>query len=171
MDEKRAMCAACSRAISLSEHSMRPTAQQIERIARAFYKAALDKSVTPAKRLEFRMEARRGRALVRCLRKLKARRSMACPKNSHARDTESDAAMRSLVELFGNTKVPSQPHRTYMLECIDGELVFRQTEVDAAIEAAIAHVVAPTPYPLGAAVLGFRSHKPTRQVVQSPQKR
>ena len=72
--------------------------------------------------------------------------------------------MRSLVELFGNTKVPSQPHRTYMLECIDGELVFRQTEVDAAIEAAIAHVVAPTPYPLGAAVLGFRSHKPTRQL-------
>jgi hypothetical protein len=27
-----------------------------------------------------------------------------------------------------------------MLECIDGELFFRQTEVDAAIEAAIAHI-------------------------------
>jgi hypothetical protein len=29
-------------------------------------------------------------------------------------------------------------YRRYMLERIDGELVFRQTEIDAAIEAAIA---------------------------------
>ena len=48
--------------------------------------------------------------------------------------------MRALVELFGNTNAPAQPHRTYLFECVDGQLVFRQTEVDAAIEAAIAHI-------------------------------
>lgn len=73
---------------------------------------------------------------------------MTRPKNSNARHTESDAAMRALVELFGDTKAPCQPHRTYVLECVDGELVFRQTEVDAAIEAAIAHIDGSDPLPV-----------------------
>jgi hypothetical protein len=49
--------------IAIRGHSIGPTAQQIESIAQAFYKAARDKTVPPAKRLEFRIEDMRGRAL------------------------------------------------------------------------------------------------------------
>jgi len=48
--------------------------------------------------------------------------------------------MRALVELFENVKAEPHASRRYLLERIDGELVFRQTEVDAAIERAIASV-------------------------------
>lgn len=51
---------------------MRPNAQQIGMITLAFYKAAQDRSVTPVRRLEFRMEARRGRAVVKWLHKLES---------------------------------------------------------------------------------------------------
>ena len=61
-------------------------------------------------------------------------------RSKHDQVWDADAAMRALVELFGNTKMPSQPHRTYLLECIDGELVFQQTESDAIVEAALAEV-------------------------------
>ena len=37
--------------IAIRGHSIGPTAQQIESIAQAFYKAARDKTVPPAKRL------------------------------------------------------------------------------------------------------------------------
>jgi hypothetical protein len=50
-------------------------------------------------------------------------------------DDASDA-MRALVELFSDLKWHSS-YRKYALERIDGELVFRQTESDAAVEAAI----------------------------------
>ena len=47
------------------------------------------------------------------------------------------AAFQGLAEIFANVKGPG-PGRRYVLERIDGELVFRQIEIDAAIEAAIA---------------------------------
>lgn len=50
------------------------TAKQHEKIAQAYYKAAQDKNVPPAKRLEFRMMAKRGRILVRLARKEEAKR-------------------------------------------------------------------------------------------------
>jgi len=47
----------------------------------------------------------------------------------------------ALVELFANFKGHSgYPHRRYALERLDGELVLRQTEVDAAVEAAMAEL-------------------------------
>jgi hypothetical protein len=49
----------------------------------------------------------------------------------------ASSAFRTLVEMFEKMKGHG-PYRRYMLERIDGELVFRQTEIDAAIEAAIA---------------------------------
>ena len=49
-------------------------------------------------------------------------------------DDASDA-MRELVELFENLKGSGGSYRQYALERIDGELVFRQTEADAAVEA------------------------------------
>jgi hypothetical protein len=53
---------------------------------------------------------------------------------------EASAAFQALADLFAHVKGPG-PYRQYMLERIDGELVFRQTEVDAALEAAIAALV------------------------------
>jgi hypothetical protein len=50
---------------------------------------------------------------------------------------EASAAFQALTEIFANVKGPG-PYRRYVLERIDGELVFRQTEIDAALEAAIA---------------------------------
>jgi hypothetical protein len=52
---------------------------------------------------------------------------------------EASAAFQALVEMFANVKGIG-PYRRYLLERIDGELVFRQTEVDAAVEAAIAEL-------------------------------
>ena len=46
------------------------------------------------------------------------------------------AAIRALAEIFANSKGHGG-YRRYVLERIDGELVFRQTEIDAAIEAAL----------------------------------
>lgn len=47
------------------------------------------------------------------------------PKGFRACDQvwDADAAMRALVELFENVKAPSQPHRRYLLERIDGESI------------------------------------------------
>jgi hypothetical protein len=50
---------------------------------------------------------------------------------------EASAAFRALVEMFAKVKGPG-PYRRYVLERIDGELAFRQTEIDAALKAAIA---------------------------------
>jgi len=41
------------------------TAEKHERVAQAFYKAAQDKKLTPVKRLEMRMMAKRGRIVAR----------------------------------------------------------------------------------------------------------
>jgi hypothetical protein len=46
----------------------------------------------------------------------------------------ASSAFRALVEMFEKMKGHG-PYRRYMLERIDGELVFRQTEIDAAIAA------------------------------------
>lgn len=48
------------------------TAEQLEKIAQAYYEAAEDKSVPSAKRLEFRIEAMRGRILARLARKMES---------------------------------------------------------------------------------------------------
>ena len=52
---------------------------------------------------------------------------------------EISSAFQALVELFANIKGPA-PYRRYLLERIDGELVFRQTETGAAVEDAIANL-------------------------------
>jgi hypothetical protein len=52
---------------------------------------------------------------------------------------EVSAAIRALAEIFANSKGHGG-YRQYVLERIDGELVFRQTEIDPAIEAAMAEV-------------------------------
>lgn len=49
---------------------------------------------------------------------------------------DASAAMRALTEIFANSKGHGG-YRRYVLERIDGELVFRQAEIDAAIEAAL----------------------------------
>ncbi len=51
-------------------------------------------------------------------------------------DAEASEAMRELVELFSNSEGHGG-YRQYQLERVDGELVFRQTEIDAMLEAAI----------------------------------
>ncbi len=58
--------------------------------------------------------------------------------------TEASDAMRALVDLFSNLKGHGS-YRRYVLERVDGELVFRQTEADAAVEAAIEAVSEPRP--------------------------
>jgi len=50
---------------------------------------------------------------------------------------EASAAFRALVEMFAKGNGPGL-YRRYVLERLDGELVFRQTEIDAALEAATA---------------------------------
>jgi hypothetical protein len=50
---------------------------------------------------------------------------------------EASAAIRALAEIFANSKGHGG-YRQYVLERIDGELVFRQTEFDAVFEAAMA---------------------------------
>ena len=67
------------------------------------------------------------------------------PKTSNQSSDEAlvakaSAAMRALTEIFANSKGHGG-YRQYALERIDGELVFRQTEIDAAIEAALADVL------------------------------
>lgn len=52
---------------------------------------------------------------------------------------EAPAAVRALAEILKNSKGHGGCRR-YVLERIDGELVFCQTEFDAAFEAAIAEV-------------------------------
>jgi hypothetical protein len=47
--------------------------------------------------------------------------------------------MRALTEIFANSKGHGG-YRKYALERIDAELVFRQTEINAAIEGALAEV-------------------------------
>jgi hypothetical protein len=42
--------------------------------------------------------------------------------------------------MFEKVKWPGR-YRRYVLECVEGELVFRQPEIAAAIEAALAHAV------------------------------
>ena len=52
---------------------------------------------------------------------------------------EASPAIKALAEIFASSKGLGG-HRRYVLERIDGELVFRQTEINAAIEAALAEV-------------------------------
>jgi hypothetical protein len=51
--------------------------------------------------------------------------------------SEASTAQQEIADLLANMKGPG-PHRQYVLERINGELVFRQTEIDAAIDAAFA---------------------------------
>ena len=81
---------------------------------------------------------------------------MARPKRSYGDDTKADAAMRALVDLFENLKAEPSPHRKYLLERVDGELVFRQTEVDAAVENAIAGVDSADPSPFGRRIIKLK---------------
>jgi hypothetical protein len=53
---------------------------------------------------------------------------------------DAETAMRELVDLFENSENSKGSGRQYQLERIDGELVFRQTEIDAVLEAAIDEV-------------------------------
>ena len=53
---------------------------------------------------------------------------------------EASAAIQALAEIFVNSKNHCG-YRRYVLERIDGELVFRQTEINAAIEGALAEVL------------------------------
>ena len=57
---------------------------------------------------------------------------------------ESSPALRALAKLFRNSKGHNVCRR-YVLERIDGELVFRQTENDAAIEAVLAEILSSRP--------------------------
>lgn len=50
---------------------------------------------------------------------------------------EASADLQALAGIFANVKRQGR-YRRYLLERIDGELVFRQPEIDAALEAAIA---------------------------------
>jgi hypothetical protein len=50
--------------------------------------------------------------------------------------SEASTALQEIADLLANMKGPG-PHRQYVLERINGELVFRQTEIDAAMDAAI----------------------------------
>ncbi len=62
------------------------------------------------------------------------------PQLEEAPSADAAAAFQALAEMFANAKGPGCPHRQYLLERIDGQLVFRQTEADAAVEIAIADV-------------------------------
>ena len=53
-----------------------------------------------------------------------------------ALSAKASAAIQALAEIFANSKGHGG-YRWYVLERIEGELVFRQTEIDAAIEAAL----------------------------------
>lgn len=55
-------------------------------------------------------------------------------------DAEASEATRELVDLCQNLEPSKGSGRQYQLERIDGELVFRQTEIDAMLEAAIEEV-------------------------------
>jgi hypothetical protein len=50
---------------------------------------------------------------------------------------KASAVLQEIADLLATMKGPG-PHRRYVLERINGELVFRQPEIDAALEAAIA---------------------------------
>jgi hypothetical protein len=50
---------------------------------------------------------------------------------------KASAVLQEVADLLATIKGPG-PHRRYVLERINGELVFRQPEIDAALEAAIA---------------------------------
>ena len=58
---------------------------------------------------------------------------------SQANSAKATNTIRTLAELFANSKGHGG-YRRYVLERIDGELVFRQTESNAAVEAALAEV-------------------------------
>ena len=58
---------------------------------------------------------------------------------SEASSAKTSAAFQALADMFANVKGLG-PHRRYLLELIDGQLGFRQPEVDAVVEAAIAEV-------------------------------
>jgi hypothetical protein len=58
----------------------------------------------------------------------------------NAISADASAAIRALAEIFANSKGHGG-YRQYLLERIDGELVLRQTEINAAIEAALAEVL------------------------------
>jgi len=51
-------------------------------------------------------------------------------------EKQSDA-LRAIADLVASSERTFNPYRRYVLERIDGELVFRQPEVDAIVEDAI----------------------------------
>jgi hypothetical protein len=58
-------------------------------------------------------------------------RTKSSPPSAEATSADSaSSAFRALVEMFEKMKGPG-PCRRYILERIDGELVFRQPEIDA----------------------------------------
>jgi hypothetical protein len=65
--------------------------------------------------------------------------SMTTSGPSSEESAKASDAIRSLAEIFANLKGHGS-YRRYVVERIDGELVFHQTEVDAALEAAIAEL-------------------------------
>jgi hypothetical protein len=48
--------------------------EELDRLVTGYLKAARDKKISPAKRLQYRGEAKRGRALANWLRKLEAQK-------------------------------------------------------------------------------------------------
>jgi hypothetical protein len=50
--------------------------------------------------------------------------------------SEASTVFQEIADLLENMKGPG-PHRRYVLERINGELVFRQTEIDAVLEATL----------------------------------
>ena len=55
------------------------------------------------------------------------------------------SGLRALSDLVASLQGTFCPHRRYVLERVDGELVFRQPEIDAIIEAALDEVFDPLP--------------------------
>lgn len=75
------------------------------------------------------------------------------PVQSKTPSTEADAALRALAELFANVKEWHSSYSQYLLERIDGELVFRQTEADAAVKNAIASLSDPNQTSIGRRII------------------
>jgi hypothetical protein len=59
------------------------------------------------------------------------------------------SGLRALADLIASFKGPFCPHWRYVLERVDGELVFRQPEIDAIVEAAFNEVVESNPRAAG----------------------
>ena len=63
-------------------------------------------------------------------------KTTSCQLPEETLSSEASTALQELVDLFATVEGPGA-YRQYKLERINGELVFRQTEIDAAFDAAI----------------------------------